>query len=151
VRVPRETVSVALFNLLKATQIGGLPAFQSTSRKAKVWSNTNQADQPAMFLIHSGEEAVQSQAYGLTKWMLHFEILIYARVDSNPNGIPPDTTINAILDAIDAQMQSTPPGERQTLGNVVYHSWIEGQILIDTGILDQQIAILVPVRVLTGI
>jgi hypothetical protein len=150
VNVSRETVSNALFNLLAATQIGGLPAFKSKSRKGKIWSNTNPSDQPAMFLIHTGEQAVQNQSYGLTKYLLHFEIVIYARADANPTQIP-DTLINALLDAIDAQMQSKPPGERQTLGNVVYHAWIEGEILIDTGIIDQQIAIMVPVRVMTGI
>jgi hypothetical protein len=143
-------VALALFNLLTSTHIGGMPASKSTSRKAKVWSNTNAADQPAMFLVHSGEQAVQNQSYGLTKYLLHFEILIYARADANPSSSP-DTLINGLLDALDAQLQSVPPGERQTLGGLVQHAWIEGEILIDTGILDQQIAIMIPVRVLSGI
>lgn len=146
--VTREAISTALFNLLVNTKIAGLPAFKSTSRKAKIWSNTNVGDQPAMFLIHSGEEAVQNKAYGITKWHLHFDILIYARVDASPAATP-DTTINTLLDAIDTQIRGTQ-GERQTLGGVVHHAWIEGQILIDTGILDQQIAILVPVKILMG-
>lgn len=149
-KVPRETVAAALFSLLQTTQIGGNPAFLTTGRRGRIWSNVTPDDQPAMFLIHSGESAVQSQAPGLTKWLLHFEMLVYLRVDPSPTATP-DTTINAILDAIDAQLQSMPPGERQTLGGVIYNAWIEGQILIDTGILDQQVAILVPIKCLTGI
>src|SRR6266404_1488272 len=130
-RNPREIVAAALFTLLQGTQIGGLPAFKSTSRRPQIWTNSPIANQPAMYLAHTGEQAVQSQSYGLTKYLLHFEILIYARADGSPNAVP-DTLINSLLDAIDAQMQSTPPGDRQTLpGNVAYHAWIEGEILID--------------------
>jgi hypothetical protein len=148
--VSREAVAAALFTQLAGTKIGGVSPFNTTGRRARIWSDLSPGDQPAMFLIHTGEQAVQNQAPGLTKWMLHFEVLIYARVDPSPSSTP-DTFINAILDALDAQMQTTPPGERQTLGGVIYNAWIEGQIFIDTGILDQQIAILVPIRVMTGI
>ena len=146
--VAREAVAEALYNLLAATQVNNQAAFKSSSRKAKVWSNTNNSDQPAMFLIHTGEQVLQNQVFGLPKYLLHFEILIYARADANPS-VTPDTLINGLLDAIDAQLQSKPPAERQTLGNLVYHAWIEGEILIDTGIIDQQIAVLVPVKVRT--
>ncbi len=148
--VPRETVAAALLTLLQGTQIGGNPAFLTTGRRARVWSDVTPGDQPALFVIHPGERALQDQALGLTKWMLHFDILIYLRADASPTAVP-DTAINAILDAIDAQMQSKPPAERQTLGGVVYHAWIEGDIFIDSGILDQQVAIMIPVHVLTGI
>jgi hypothetical protein len=146
VNVAREAVSIALYNLLAATKIDNLPAFKSTSRKGKVWSNASSADQPSMFVIHTGEQVLQNQIFGLPKYLLHFEIVIYARADANPS-VAPDTLINGLLDAIDAQMQSQTPGERQTLGGVVYHAWIEGEILIDTGIVDQQIAVMVPVKV----
>jgi hypothetical protein len=150
-RTSRESVAAALFTLLQATQIAGQPAFKSSSRRPKIWSNATPAEQPAMYLAHTGEQLVQNQSYGLTKYLLHFEILIYARADATPSTVP-DTLINSILDAIDAQMQSTPPGDRQTLGNVVYHAWIEGEILIDGAILDQQqVVIMIPVRVLVGI
>jgi hypothetical protein len=150
VNVSRETISAALFALLQGTKIAGNPAFVTTGRRGRIWSDTTPADQPAMYLIHTGEMAVQNQAYGLTKWLLHYDILVYARADTNSTAAP-DTMINSILDAIDAQMLAIPPGERQTLGGVVYHAWIEGQILIDTGIIDQQVAIMIPCKVTTGI
>lgn len=152
--VSRETVAAALLTLLQPTQYtlpGGQPTlFQTVGRNVQTWGAIAVGDQPAMFIVHSGEQIVQSQAYGLSKYMLHFELVIYARADASPAAVP-DTLINAMLDAIDAQMQSAPKGERQTLGGVVYHAWIEGDVFIDSGILDQQIAMLVPVKVLTGI
>jgi hypothetical protein len=147
---PRETIAAALFSLLAATQINSAPAFATTGRRAKIWGDVDPSKQPAMFLIHSGEQAVQSQPFGLTKWLLHFEVLIYLRVDPSPTATP-DTAINAFLDAIDAQMQSGSKGTNQTLGGLVTNAWIEGSILIDSGILDQQVAMLIPLKVVTGI
>jgi hypothetical protein len=149
VNVPRETIAAALLTLLQGTKIGGQPAFLTTGRRARVWGDVTPGDQPAAFLNHGGETAMQDKAYGATKWLLHFEIVIYLRADATPDAVP-DTAINAILDAVDAQILGTP-GQRQTLGKVVYQTWIEGEILIDTGILDQQVAILIPIKVLTGI
>jgi hypothetical protein len=42
-------------------------------------------------------------------------------------------------------------GERQTLGGIVNNAWINGEVMIDTGILDQQCALLIPVDVETGL
>jgi hypothetical protein len=153
VNAKRETVAAALLTLLQGATIAGitgLTQFVTISRATTPWSNITPGDQPAIYVIHSGEQLMQNQAYGLTKYCLHYELVIYARADASPAAVP-DTLINALLDSIDAVMQSTPPGERQTLGGVVYHAWIEGEILIDSGILDEQIAILVPIKVLTGI
>lgn len=151
---PRETIAAALLTLLGATQFtipGGSPTkFQTVGRNPQIWTGISAGDQPALFLIHTGEQLVQNQVYGLSKYTLHFEALIYARADASPAAVA-DTMINVMLDAIDVQMQSMPPGERQTLGGVVYHAWIEGEILIDSGILDQQVAILIPIKVLSGI
>ena len=148
--VAREVVATALFNLLKATQVNGSSPFVSMGQNPKIWSKLTPGDQPAMYLVDIGETVVQNQAYGLSKYLLHFEILIYVRADASPAAIPA-TQLRTLRDAIDAQMQSIPPGERQTLGNVVYHAWIEGEVLVDTGILDQQCVVMIPVKVLTGI
>ena len=48
-------------------------------------------------------------------------------------------------------MNSSPIGERQTLGGIVNNAWIEGEVIMDTGILDQQLALMVPVSVECGI
>ena len=38
-----------------------------------------------------------------------------------------------------------------TLGGLAYNAWIEGEVIMDTGILDQQLALMVPVSVECGI
>jgi hypothetical protein len=76
--------------------------------------------------------------------------MIYIRADAGPDAVP-DTVINQMLDAIGLVLQSIPPGEKQTLGGLVENAWVEGEILIDSGILDQQCVIQIPVKVVTGI
>lgn len=146
--VDREAVANALFNLVAGTQISNQAVFKTKSRKVRLWSNVVPADQPAMFLAHTGEQVLQNEVFGVAKYLLHFEIVIYARGDANP-AVTPDTLVNSLLGALDTQMQSVPPGQRQTLGGLVYHAWIEGDVLIDGGVLDNQVAIMVPVRVRT--
>ncbi len=140
----RESVSAALFLLLQN-------GFQwaTSSRKAVIWSTLTAAQQPAMFLIHTAENINQAQALGLPKFTLHYMCLIYAVVDQSTEAPAPDTQINSLLDAVDSALHPIP-GERQSLGGIVLDAYINGDVMIDTGILDQQIAIVIPIRVLTG-
>lgn len=143
--VPREQISVALFNLLK----GAYP-FAVAQRAGVMWDNV--PSQPAMFLFQVGESGTQASAIGLTKWRLHFWCLIYLR--AQPQAVGQDdtieTTMNQILDAIESTLQPIR-GEKQTLGGIVNNAWIEGQIGVDTGILDQQCALIIPLMVETGV
>ena len=147
----RESIAAALFALLQGAKVGGSSPFTTMTRSARVWSDTGPDQMPALLLIHTGEQATQQGPFGLTRWKMNFDCLIYLRRDAGPDATF-DTQLNNILDAIDSVMQSTPDqGQRQTLGGLVTHAWIEGEILIDPGILDQQAAILIPIKVLTGI
>jgi hypothetical protein len=141
-----ETIAVALFNLL---QTSGYP-FQTYDRKGDLPENVNSADQPYLGLVQLGMAQVENQAQGLEKWLLHFRVLVYIRADAIPSAVPA-TQINAALKAIVNVLRSVPIGERQTLGGLVDNCWIEGDVLMDTGILDQQCALLIPVTVDTGL
>ena len=148
----RETIAVALFDLLKVISFGDPPqTFQTTARKGRVWSDLPDAAQPAMFLFQVGETGSQP-AIALYKWRLHFWCLIYLRADAADDGAGTtiETTVNAILDAIENTLQPII-GEKQTLGlRGVNNVWIEGEIIVDTGIIDQQCAIIIPLIVETG-
>jgi hypothetical protein len=141
-----EAISAALFTLLSGANF----AFASKDRRGKIWGNVDPADQPYMGLIQTGATGVQSTATGLEKWTLRYLVLVYIRADANPNVIPA-TQINAALQAIAEAINSSPIGERQTLGGIVNNVWINGQCMIDTGILDQQCALLIPVDVELGV
>ena len=93
---------------------------------------------------------VENQAQGLEKWLLHFRVLVYIRADASSSAIPA-TQLNNALQAIVQVMRSAPPGVQQTLGGLVDNAWINGDVMMDTGILDQQCALLVPITVDVGL
>jgi hypothetical protein len=147
-----EPIAVALFNLLSSsggTTPGKYP-FQTFDRRGKLPENVPSAAQPYLGVVELGFSQVENQAQGLEKWLFHFRVLVYIRADATPDAIPA-TEINAAMKAIVNIMRSSPIGERQTLGGLVDNAWIEGQVLIDTGILDQQSALMIPIVVDCGI
>ena len=66
---------------------------------------------------------------------------MYIRGDASldPSAILPATQLNAVWKSIENILSSSPIGERQTLGGIVNNAWIEGEVMMDTGILDQQL------------
>lgn len=142
-----ETIEAALFALL---QMASYP-FQTYDRRGQLPENVPAANQPYLGLVHIGDQQVENQAQGLEKWLMHFRVLVYIRADAVSSGVPA-TEMNKALQAIVQVMRSSPPiGERQTLGGLVDNAWIEGTVLRDTGILDQQCALLIPLVVDTGL
>lgn len=162
----REPIAQALFSIL-----AGAYAWQTKSRQAQIWSNV--ANQPAMFLIAPSEGDAQPDM-ALTEYRLNYLCLVYFKADPAPDGSQahpyPDTVINAMIGAIEAKL-GTPTGERvqnmqvvgqqpsiaaggtvaPTLVTNVINCWIDGKIDKDSGILDQQCAILIPILVVCGI
>jgi hypothetical protein len=143
-----EAISVALFTLLQTAAF----SFQSTDRRGQVPENVPPASQPYMGLVELGASQVESQAQGLEKWLLHYRVLVYIRADAIPTAIPA-TEINAAFTAI-ANVLRNPTnlgGEKQTLGGLVDNVTIRGDVLIDTGIIDQQCVLMVPLVVDVGL
>ena len=144
-----ETIALALF--VRLGQINY--AFKTMDRRGKIWTNVAPADQPYIGLIERGGMVVQNTAIGLTKHTLHFIILVYIRGDESQNAsaILPATLLNAVWKATETVLNSSPIGERQTLGGIVNNAWIEGEVIMDTGILDNQLALTIPVAVECGL
>jgi hypothetical protein len=142
-----ETIEAALFALLQENTY----PFATYDRRGQLPENVPAANQPYLGLVHLADVQVENQAQGLEKWLMHFRVLVYIRADASPTAIPA-TEMNKALQAIVQVMRSSPPiGERQTLGGLVDNAWIEGTVLRDTGILDQQCALLIPIIVDTGL
>lgn len=144
-----ERIAVALFNLLSSIDPATFP-FVTFDRHGQLPTNVVPANQPYLGLVQLGMSQVENQAQGLEKWLLHFRVLVYIRADADPETIPA-TQLNNALQAVVGIMRSSPIGVQQTLGGIVDNAWIEGEILMDTGILDQQCALLIPVVVDCGI
>ena len=147
-----EAIAVALYTQL-LTANGTNPGqynFTSTDQRGQLPQNVPAAAQPYMGLVELGMSQVEGQAQGLEKWLLHFRVLIYIRADAIPSAIP-RTQLNLALLAIVNAMRSGPTFERQTLSGLVDNAWIEGDILMDTGVLDQQGALMIPIVVDVGL
>ena len=146
----RENAFNALFALAKTVVPPTATTWKTTSRKLRHWDDVPTASQPALF-VHKGPEDITEPNLGLHNYKWNASIWIYFRADVVSTGISPDTVINQMLDAFDATFESQPPGERQTLGNVIYNCCIEGQVHVDAGIVDNQCVVVIPVVLTTGI
>lgn len=143
-----KAIETALFNLITgATSNFG---FVKVSRHARIWTNTGPELQPALYLIPMGAVVDQGQAFALPKYQLHWMVLAFTRASDDRDTVPQDALYD-VWAAIDAAMRATPPGENQTLGGLVTNAWIDGQVLIQAGILDQQCSLQVPITAIVGI
>jgi hypothetical protein len=152
VNVPRETQADALFQWLTQTQMGGQPAFITTSREFQPWDQVIEALQPALFLVDGNELAGQQGSYGETKWKNRFVAFIYCTHAVGAS--PAAALINNLLDAVDTRM--LPPwqdGGRQTLGGIVPHCYIDGEVLKTVGNTadDRQSIAVIPITIDTGV
>jgi hypothetical protein len=160
--VNREPIAVALFNLLKGITYndGTSHTFATASRRAKIEANSDIGEQPAFYLIANEEQNTQEDM-GLTLYRyLKYVALFYFKASDDWNSPPlPDTTINAILQAVETALPVNgslqdlrgAPGANYTWPNNVINVWIEGTIVKVGGIVDSQCAVLVPIVVLCGI
>jgi hypothetical protein len=150
-----EAIEVALFNLLQAA-VKGLP-FKTVARHGRIWGNIDPQIQPALFLIPLGGPTDQPGPYGLPRYTLHYLVLIYARADganvptNQPNTPAPQTILNNAWAAVQKALLGSQIGQPQTLGGLVTNCWIEGEVTMQAGILDAQMALEIPVRALTAI
>lgn len=141
--VARETIMTALVALLAA-----VPGIKTGPlRRLQLWSQV--PNQPAMFLRNAGDDYPARAANGLpAKTTMHVEVWLYAKVGTDPSAVP-GVVLNGLVDAVEAALQPTPAtANRQTLGGLVSHCWIEGRIEMDPGDLDGQAKAIIPLRIL---
>jgi hypothetical protein len=139
----REAIYAALFAL-----VSGSASFRTATRRIKEYSDVAQGTQPAILQVELGE-----------KWdapvgkppvvALNCRFFIYC--ESNDPTQPISTQMNALLDSVMNALASTQwQNYRQTLGNLVQHARISGDVTIAEGLSGQSEAI-VPVEILVNI
>jgi hypothetical protein len=139
----RETIYAALFAL-----VAGSAGFQTATRRIKEYSDVAQATQPAILMVELGEKW-EAQVGKPPIVTLHCRLFIYA--ESNDPTQPVSTQMNGLLDAVMAALASTQwQNFRQTLGGLVQHARISGDITIAEGLSGQSEAI-VPVEILVNV
>jgi hypothetical protein len=137
----REAIAAALFAKLQ-----GVTTFATASRRLKSWADVAAADQPALFLNLRTYLYTQRPGLGPV-WEFNFDAYVYVKTDDNGD-VAPSTVMNPILDAIDAVLQpDNAITNKQTLGGLVQHCWIEGRVDTDEGVLGGQGVAIIPIVV----
>jgi hypothetical protein len=140
----REGIYAALFS--KFDGITGIP---TKSRRLMHWIDVPAVQQPALFQAQKSEIVVQSR--GLPpKWQLDLDLYLYVHAGDDPGSVP-TTVLNPLIDAIEAALAPDNVKDGQnvlTLGGLVSHCWISGQIQTDEGALGAQSIAIIPVTIL---
>jgi hypothetical protein len=140
----RETIYAALFALVAAN-----PAFRTATRRIKDYSDVDQATQPALLQVELGEKW-NARVGAPPVVTLSARLFLYC--EENDPTEPVSTQMNALLDAVMAALAPPiiPHGPfRQTLGGLVKHAGITGEIAIAEGLSGQSEAV-VPVEILVN-
>ncbi len=131
----REPIYQAIYDAMAATR----PT--TVSRKLKHWNDVPASQQPAVLMHEQYEEAIQGKGLPV-QWKGYVEIYLYTNTGGDADAIPA-IEMNIWLDKIEAVFRPLA-GRVNTLGGVVQHCWIEGQIQRFEAILDNQSVAIVP-------
>ena len=143
----RENVLNALFALGRVitwpstVEVG---VFRDTGRRVKHF--TDCPAQPAFYQYEPTEMFVQPTRMP-SKRTLDVMWVVYHQVGQN-SGATPTTETNLILDAIEAALKPDDFDDRCTLGGLAHHVWIEGQLFKDSGDMDGQAVLSIPIKIL---
>lgn len=148
----REPIYQAVFAFWQGLTVGGAPAFVTATRYARHWDNVGSEEQPALYQMQASESA--NYRKGLpTIWTLNIKLLIYVRTNAQSlaPGVTPSSIFNPLVDAIEAALVVDDPFNNAcTLGGLVSHCAIGGDIEIYEGNLGDEAVVIVPVKILTS-
>ena len=141
----REDIFGALFALGSSLSWGAPPrSLAYSARRVKLWDDL--PAQPALCQAEQDEEVAEVTALP-SRTTYSASWLIYHTVGKDPAATPASET-NLILDAVQALFPSGDPDRVQTLGGLVHHAFIAGKVFKDSGDLDGQALIIVPIKIL---
>lgn len=141
----RETIYKALFDLLKTAT-----SFKHHGRKLPGSDQVPLDMQPAVYIAQLREEAIQKRGLP-TVWKLQCVLVLYVSTAGSENTSCAEI-LNPLLDEIEALF---PPAQNegdavQTLGGLVSHAWISGEIETYEGTLGEEEIARVPIEILTA-
>jgi hypothetical protein len=145
----RETVLNALLNLLKnvtfSAGVSGKTSFVTTSRRVRHWSDVPKSARPALFMACHAEQPTYRNEHTVAYNKLSVKLFVY--LDTSDRAFTPDTDVSVVLDAIDVALAPSPGPQVQTLGGLVSHCRVEGEVLRDPGDLDGDGIIIIPISI----
>jgi hypothetical protein len=137
----RESIMSALFTLV-STSAG----YASASRRLKLWGEVGSTDKPALFMYERDDTYANGKNY-LSIVEMNVDLFIYIDAGKDQS-IVPISTLNPLIDAVDAALATGKVNGRQTLGGLVSHCWIEGKVMKDPGDLDGDGIAVIPIKIL---
>jgi len=144
-----EACYAALFELLKAAPLISPQKWQTTQRLVQISDDFVIPRQPALIQVESAIRAEQKEVFGPTKWILGAVAVVYMQAEGGTQPtVVPATAANRVIWALARTFDTKPPYQKQTLGGLVYHCWVDGNILAE--VVDQQIIITAPISILPG-
>lgn len=137
----RETIIQALFSLALTAA-----TFNTSGRRLLLWSKV--ASFPALFVQSTGTHYPPREPRGIPpKRTITAELWVYTDAGKDPN-VNPEQALNDIIDAVEAALLPGINAIAQTLGGIVSHAWIEGEIEQFPGVLDGIAKAIIPVKIL---
>lgn len=141
----RNQVFAALFALTDNLNLGSAGTFVSRSRKFKHFAKVPKDQQPAHFQTEFLDKAQQKTSMpSIRRW--HASWTVYFASDPGNDEDIPTVAMNDIVDALEACLAD--PFNKQTLGGLVEHCFIDGEIIKIAGDDDGQGMIVVPITIL---
>ena len=144
----REQIFAALW-----TRVSNAANFTTKSRTLRHWSDIEPEQFNAIYMAKGAERVARVRGVP-PKTTLNAMLYIYVRTEllDSDGGASPAEILNPILDAIDLALKpdATDPvkGNVCTLGGIVSHAWIAGEVITSEGTLGNIEVALVPVEVL---
>jgi hypothetical protein len=139
----REAAYGALFGLLGLLRTAG--AVKVCDRKVKAIDDVNAGELPALFMGVSHQTVKPRQGMPAAHAL---KALVYLYAANPDKHTAAGVQLNGLLDAVERTLAPAPGEETQTLGGIVYHAWIEGEIEVFEGVLGERAAAIVPVVML---
>lgn len=140
----RETLYAALFALAQGLNWGSpAQSFAYTARRMRLADDLPAV--PALCQAEHDETIIATPGLEPKRilgaaWMIHHRV-------TGPDALGAATN-NAILGAIETALAPDDATGCCTLGGLVQHCWLEGEVFKDPGDLDGQALLIAPIRVL---
>jgi hypothetical protein len=154
--IDREACWAALLALLEAKLITEpvSPQLITLSRRHKMPPQLALEEQPALFVVQTRESRKPTPPGMPVQLTLHGFLILYAPMPAVMDEAAGQetalgaTVMNDLLQAIDNALRPDGVDGKLTLGGLVTHCWLEGDVDMDTGITSQQGAAILPVAML---
>lgn len=142
----REPIYAALWALVSGDP-RAQAVFVTMNRYTRHFDNVPSNETPALFLLQQSETWGQTGRGIPAKRTLKCSFLVYTYT-GDPTAALPSTAINTLLDVLDDVIAKADGSYVQTLGGLVNHVYIEGEIQIAEGLLQSKSIVAVPVTML---